>query len=68
MTDLRSDSAPRNYSHIFNLAFVVDSPREDAGDLTPAMMRAALLRHIENLDTSGDWDEAFSAVEHSCEA
>lgn len=46
------------FNHMFDIAFSVESAHEDASDVTPAMLRAALLRRIEALDECGEWQEA----------
>jgi hypothetical protein len=38
------------FNHLFDIAFSLDSDSEDASDVTPAMLRAALLRRIADLD------------------
>tara|TARA_R110000737_G_scaffold163548_1_gene191147 strand:- start:251 stop:424 length:174 start_codon:yes stop_codon:yes gene_type:complete len=37
------------YSHAFDFAFELNSDREDASDVTAAMMRAALLNRIADM-------------------
>lgn len=37
------------FSHAFDFAFEVSSPMRDASDVTPGMLRAALLDRINNL-------------------
>jgi len=46
------------YNHTFDLAFSLDSNTEDGSDVTPAMMKAALLSRIDDLDETGEWSEA----------
>jgi hypothetical protein len=47
------------YHHAYDIAFAVESNDEDAKDVTPAMMKAALLKRIEDVfDNSGEWMEA----------
>lgn len=46
------------FNHMFDIAFSLDSNTEDASDVTHAMLRAALLSRITNLDESGDWKES----------
>ena len=43
------------YNHMFDVAFEVISDDAEGEDVTPAMLRAAMLRRIEILDTSGEW-------------
>ena len=55
------------YSHMFDIAFSVESDREDASDVTPAMMRAALLQRVKDVfDDSGEWQEACGLCD-TCE-
>ena len=37
------------YEHVFEIAFAVPSMRRDAEDVTPAMLRGALLRRLADL-------------------
>lgn len=46
------------YNHMFDIAFSLESDDCDAKDVTPAMLRAALLKRIDTLDASGEWLEA----------
>jgi hypothetical protein len=46
------------YNHLFAAAFTVESDDCDAEDVTPDMLRAALLRRIEALDIENGWVEA----------
>jgi len=46
------------YNHMFDVAFSLESNKEDGSDVTHAMLRAALLKRIEDLDASGEWLEA----------
>jgi hypothetical protein len=46
------------FNHLFEMAFSLDSDSEDASDVTPAMLRDALLRRIADLDQNADWLEA----------
>ena len=43
------------YNHLFDVAFSLESGDCDAEDVTPAMLRAALLKRIEDLDAAGEW-------------
>lgn len=45
------------YNHAFDFAFEVISDREDGEDVTPAMLREALLKRVNNLSDQ-DLDEA----------
>jgi hypothetical protein len=49
------------YSHAYDLAFEVESSDETGEDVTPAMLRAALLRRIASLDAANEWLEACGA-------
>ncbi len=42
------------FNHMFDIAFSLDSDSEDASDVTPAMLRAALLRRIADLDHTAE--------------
>lgn len=47
------------FNHMYDIAFSVDSNQEDASDVTPAMLRAALLKRIKDVfEDSGWWEEA----------
>jgi hypothetical protein len=46
------------YNHMFDTAFSLESNTDDGSDVTPAMLRAALLKRIDTLDASGEWLEA----------
>lgn len=49
------------FNHMYDLAFSVVSKRADGSDVTPTMMRQALLRRIADLDNEepyGGWEEA----------
>lgn len=48
------------FNHAFDVAFEVISNRENGDDVTPAMLKAALLKRIESLDEDGSWLEACS--------
>ena len=45
------------YNHMFDIAFSLESDDCDANDVTPAMLRAGLIKRIESLDASGEWDD-----------
>jgi hypothetical protein len=54
------------YSHMFDVAFSLESEREDGSDVTPAMLKAALLKRIDALDETlnqGEWHEACGLVD-----
>lgn len=48
------------FNHAFDIAFSLESEREDASDVTPEIIRQALLKRIRDLDAAGDgeWIEA----------
>lgn len=46
------------YNHAYGLAFSVVSTDQDGADITPAMLKAALLDRVADLDRSGEWNEA----------
>jgi hypothetical protein len=43
---------------MFDVAFSLESAKEDGSDVTPAMLRAALMQRIYQLDISDEWEEA----------
>ena len=45
------------FNHMFDVAFSLDSNTPDASDVTPDMLRAALMDRINNM-CGGDWSEA----------
>lgn len=45
------------FNHMYDIAFTVVSNTEDGGDVTPNMLRAALLDRISTM-CDGDWLEA----------
>lgn len=50
------------FNHAVDIAFTVISDDPDGQDFTPAMLRAALLRRIADLDKAPeDWLEAVGA-------
>lgn len=57
------------HSHVFSLAFSVDSPHADSEDITPATMLRALLRRVGDIckdDDPNSFMEVFMP-EDSCE-
>jgi len=54
------------FNHQCSIGFTVISEDEDGDDFTPAMLRAALLKRIDDLDRAGadEWREAV-AIEDS---
>jgi hypothetical protein len=53
------------FNHAFDFAFEVSSDKEDASDVTADMLRTALYKRIEELDSSGDlaWQEAVDCFD-----
>lgn len=54
------------FNHAYDIGFeVAGSTKEDGSDVTPAMLRAALMRRIIDLDESqpdhGEWHEAVGS-------
>lgn len=46
------------YNHMFDMAFEVISGDPNAKDVTPATLKAALLKRIDALDAANEWVEA----------
>jgi hypothetical protein len=58
------------YNHMFSIAFSVVSNEPDGSDVDAAMLRAALLRRIADLEAepvSDSWEEACGAPDDSYE-
>ncbi|BCM87770.1 hypothetical protein [Methylobacterium indicum] len=51
------------YNHQMLLAFSVVSNDRKGKDITPAMLRAALMQRIKDLDENNEWDEACGPPE-----
>ena len=49
------------YNHAYDMAFSLVSNDPEGLDVTPAMLRAALLRRIADLDANDQWEEAVGA-------
>lgn len=49
------------YNHAYTVAFSLNSDHPDGEDVTPEMLRVALLRRIIQLDEDGEWEEAVGA-------
>jgi len=49
------------YNHAFTLAFQLKSNDPDGEDVTEQMLRAALLKRLDELDEHEQWDEAVGA-------
>jgi len=58
----------RSYSHAYDIAFELISHEPDGSDVTPAMLRAALMRRMADLDANNEWREAVGAPydTHEC--
>ena len=56
------------YNHAVSLAFEVISNDEYGADITPAMLREALLQRMVNLDSDAEWLDAtmppYDTMEH----
>jgi hypothetical protein len=46
------------YNHMYSVAFSLESERAEGADVTPDMLRTALLRRCVSLDDHKDWLEA----------
>ncbi len=46
------------YNHAFDVAFSLVSNDPDGNDITPDMLKAALLKRISDLDAAEEWKEA----------
>ncbi len=55
--DLKEQSMQR-FSHVFSIAFSVESNDRFGEDVTPQMLRVALLKRIADLDQNDEWGEA----------
>jgi hypothetical protein len=55
------------FNHMVTLAFEVISDREDGEDVTPEMLRHALLRRMIGLDEDKAWEEACLPIEDTYE-
>jgi hypothetical protein len=58
------------FNHLYSVAFSVYSEKEDASDVTPAMLREALLTRIADLNRSVEaveWLEACENLGDTCE-
>ena len=49
------------YNHAVALAFEVISEDPNGNDITPAMLKEALLQRMVSLDIGNDWVEAIGA-------
>jgi|TARA_B110000902_G_C14279793_1_gene576374 hypothetical protein len=49
------------YNHTYDIAFSLVSEKSNGDDVTPEMIKAALHKHIEDLDSEGDlaWHESI---------
>ena len=46
------------YNHAVSLAFEIISEDPNGADITPAMLREALLQRMVNLDSDAEWLDA----------
>jgi len=54
------------FSHVYEIAFTVLSNTEDGSDVTPAMLKAALERRIQDVFiNSGEWEAACFLLDTS---
>ena len=51
----------KRYNHAYDVAFSLVSNDPEGKDVTPAMLRAALLRRVADLDANDQWEEAVGA-------
>ncbi len=51
----------KRYNHAYDVAFSLVSNNPEGKDVTPAMLRAALLRRVADLDANDQWEEAVGA-------
>lgn len=49
------------YNHAYTVAFSLDSDHPDGEDVTPDMLRTALLKRMVDLDENREWEEAVGA-------
>lgn len=49
------------FNHAFDIAFEVITDDPEGENVTPAILKAALLKRIENLDEDDSWLEAAGA-------
>lgn len=47
------------FNHTYTVAFSLISETSDGSDVTPLMMRTALLKRIQDLDQACEWEEAL---------
>ena len=45
------------YNHAYDIAFSLESNHEFGEDVTPGMLRTALLNRIKDLDDANEWGE-----------
>lgn len=51
----------RRYNHAYEVAFSLVSDHPEGEDVTPVMLRNALMSRIEELDNRNEWTEAVGA-------
>ncbi len=49
----------KRFNHMFDVAFSLESEKEDASDVTTAMLLEALIHRIASLHSTDDAAEAF---------
>lgn len=58
---------PKRYNHMYTVAFTVISSHPEGLDVTPEDFRRALTQRMNDLDLSGEWDEAVGAPDDTYE-
>ena len=48
------------YSHAYDICFSLESNDEHGEDVTPEMLRTALLNRIHDLDDANEWGEIWA--------
>jgi len=51
------------YNHAFDVAFALESDKEDWGEVSALELKRALLERIDQIDTDGEWLEACSGFD-----
>jgi hypothetical protein len=55
------------FNHAFEIAFSLESDCKDVSDVTPAMLKQALLNRLRDLHGDEEWIEACGVPWHTCE-
>ena len=55
------------FDHAYDVSFSLRSDHPTGEDVTPAMLKAALLKRIDDLDAANEWEEAVGAPYDSYE-